>query len=44
MKEDDKTIYKPEKLRTKTKDLNYIKCIKGEDERTLVKAEKIKEQ
>ena len=38
MKEGEKTIYKLAKLRKrKTKDHNYIKCIKGEDERVLIK-------
>ena len=44
MKEDEKDIYKLEKLRErKTKDFNYIKCVKGEDERVIIKDEEIKE-
>ena len=45
MKECEKDIYKLAKLRErKTKDFNYIKCVKGEDERVLIKDEEIKER
>ena len=43
-KDSEKIIYKLVKLRKrKTKDLNYIKCIKGKDEAILVTEEEIKE-
>ena len=43
-KEGKKDIYKLAKLRErKTKDFNYIKCVKGEDERVLIKEKEIKE-
>ena len=42
-KESEKDIYKLAKLRKrKIKDFNYIKCVKGEDERVLIKDEEIK--
>ena len=45
MKEGEKDIYKLAKLRErKTKDFKYIKCVKGEDERVLIKEEEIKER
>ena len=44
-KEGEKDIYKLPKLREKkTKDFNYIKYVKSEDERVLIKEEEIKEQ
>ena len=44
-KEGKNDIYKLAKLRErKTKDFNYIKCVKGEDERVLIKDEEIKER
>ena len=44
MKDGEKDIYKLAKLRErKTKDFNYIKCVKSEDERVLIKDEEIKE-